>query len=142
MKKISSPFTKLHKTGWIVFGAFFIFLVFPHVFSDAVAVKEKTVNLVFVLSIILFEYWMSFKLNDVFLIKNGIFIKGFFKSEEIMINNIYDVTDLWFVQPRLVVLKFNTRTRFGKWTLLVPKRESFLSGTSPGVDALRRAIGK
>jgi hypothetical protein len=74
----------------------------------------------------------------VHLSREGLCVRGLRKKEAIALNKVFKITDLSFMHPRLVIIKFTDKTSFGSWVMLIPKREGFLKERTDGLSTLRR----
>jgi hypothetical protein len=141
MKKISTSFIWYYRVQDWVLATILIFIALQIAIKANESWSYALFSLFFIiLAIFIFKH--SLRYVDVYLIKNGIHIKGISKSESVEINNICDIQDSGLLYTRFVTMKFNRNTTFGKSTVFVPKRRSLLSSDSTGLNALKRAIGK
>lgn len=142
MKRISSKITFYRKVINLFVGILFLSVSMALFFSKNDDLQTKIiVSIVSGITGILF-LWIGSKSFHVSLTQNGINIRGIIQSDDVMLNNLYDLNDFWFTYPHIAILKFNKKTKFGKVILIYPKRTEFIHSRTIGLDTLKRAIGK
>ena len=142
MKRISSKFTLFQKATSLVAGTLFLSVSIAIFFSKTDDIQTKIIVLIVCGIAGTLFLWTGIKSCHISLIKEGINLRGFIQSEDVLLNNIYDLIDLWFVYPHITILKFNRKTRFGKTIIFYPKKTGFINSQTIGLNTLKRALGK
>ncbi|QHI69446.1 hypothetical protein [Tichowtungia aerotolerans] len=142
MKRISSKATFVRKFLDILLGTFFLIASVGIWFSDSDDIVITTIGSVIFGLCALLLLWLGRSSCHVSLTPDGIHLQGFFKSDELKLSDIHNIIDLCFFYPHFVIIKSNKPTAFGKVLVLYPKRTGFLASRTPGLDALKRTIGK
>lgn len=142
MKRISSKATYFTKSVNLFSGIIFLLA------SIGIWFSESEDPVITVIGSVMFGIgswlclWLSKNSCHLSLTHQGVHLRGIFKYDEVMLNNIYKIIDLWFFYPHLAIVKFNTKTKSGNTVIFYLKRTGLFASRTMELDALKRAIGK
>lgn len=98
--------------------------------------------LIIFLLIIAFTFWFSIKMKKVSIDRQNLYISNYIKEISIPISDIYDVTEIVWVNGNPVFIHLKKPTEFGSKILFMPKLRLFAFFSShPIVNDLKSMAG-
>ncbi len=88
--------------------------------------------------------WIGFvQLQKVHIDHEHIYISNFFRTDQIQLNNLREVTDTWLLNYHPIWLHFRTPTEFGNTVMFMPRTDlAAMFSTHPITKELRTLIAE
>ncbi|MBV9217130.1 MAG: hypothetical protein JO053_13250 [Acidobacteria bacterium] len=145
LRRISSRLTLYVKFVTPLIGLFLLgnFSLFAYRSVDAAGLGALGIFGTFFGAIVGYHLWNAFRIKAIKADSRNLYISNYFKETMVPLANIADVTEILWLEPRVVTIHFNTSSEFGqKVAFLAPWRMFNWYRPSPIVDELRRMAGQ
>lgn len=141
MRRISAKRTEFLKILSVVFAAV-LFLASVGVLTSGTGdVVVRNLTALVTCALAFGELWLFRRLHAVWLDGNDVCIGTGKHVCRIPSECLCGVYDLWFVKPRLIVLRVSCETPFGQTVIFAGHEVGFLRSRVVGLESLRRMAG-